>query len=168
MTSSSTVAIAGRRTVSSPLGPVTLFVGRTGLAALHLAGDAGPDGEPASEEAAAVLEDSVAQLGEYFAGTRTRFDLPLEQPGSAFQRAVWEALIEIPYGRTSSYGDVARVLGKPRAAQAVGMACGSNPIAIVVPCHRVIGASGRLTGYAGGLDVKRRLLLWEQRDIGLF
>jgi methylated-DNA-[protein]-cysteine S-methyltransferase len=105
-----------------------------------------------------LLADARRQLSEYFAGERTTFDLPLRPAGAPFQLRVWEALLRIPYGETASYGELARELGHPTAARAVGAANGRNPIAIVVPCHRVIGANGSLTGYAGGLACKRALL----------
>jgi methylated-DNA-[protein]-cysteine S-methyltransferase len=105
-----------------------------------------------------LLADARRQLTEYFAGERTTFDLPLRPAGAPFQRRVWEALLRIPYGETASYGELARGLGHPTAARAVGAANGRNPIAIVVPCHRVIGSNGSLTGYAGGLECKRALL----------
>ena len=114
------------------------------------------------------FEDVVRQLVEYFAGRRTEFDLPLRPIGNDFQRAVWEQLTHIPYGETRSYGSVARALGDPGAAQAVGAANGRNPLAIVVPCHRVIGADGSLVGYGGGLTRKRFLLDLEQRGSRLF
>jgi methylated-DNA-[protein]-cysteine S-methyltransferase len=98
------------------------------------------------------------QLGEYFAGERTDFDLRLAASGNAFERRVWRALEEIPYGETVSYGEVARRIGRPDGARAVGLANGRNPISIVVPCHRVIGANGSLTGYGGGIERKRFLL----------
>lgn len=105
-----------------------------------------------------LLAEAEQQLSEYFAGMRTEFDLPLRMEGTAFQKAVWAELCRIPYGETRTYGQLAAALGKPKASRAVGRACHCNPIAIVVPCHRVIGASGSLTGYAGGLDIKRNLL----------
>ena len=101
------------------------------------------------------------QLTEYFAGQRREFDLPLAPAGTDFQRRVWELLREIPYGETVTYGELARRLGNPKSARAVGMACNRNPIAIVVPCHRVVGSTGSLTGYAGGLDAKAFLLKLE-------
>jgi methylated-DNA-[protein]-cysteine S-methyltransferase len=104
------------------------------------------------------FDDVTTQLDEYFRGERTTFDLVLAPHGSEFQRAVWAALLEIPYGETASYVDIARRIGLPTASRAVGAANGSNPLPIVVPCHRVIGASGKLTGYAGGLERKRLLL----------
>ncbi len=103
----------------------------------------------------------IHQLDEYLAGTRYGFDLPLRLRGSAFQRQVWDALIEIPYGTTESYGDLARDLGDRRASRAVGLANGKNPISIIVPCHRVIGADGSLTGYGGGIERKLWLLRHE-------
>ena len=105
-----------------------------------------------------VLSLAAAQLGDYFAGRRRAFDLPLAAAGTAFQEAVWAALGSIPFGETRSYGDLARALGRPRAVRAVGAANGRNPLPIVVPCHRVIGADGSLTGYAGGMARKRWLL----------
>ncbi len=102
--------------------------------------------------------EACGQLGEYFEGERRRFELPLRLQGSPFQRRVWQALLEIPYGATTTYGELALRLGKPGAARAVGLANGRNPFAIVVPCHRVVGARGALTGYGGGLERKRWLL----------
>jgi methylated-DNA-[protein]-cysteine S-methyltransferase len=109
-------------------------------------------------EQAAVIRRASQQLREYFAGLRRQFDLPLDAPGTAFQKKVWGYLETIPYGETRSYAQVAEAIGAPTAVRAVGAANGANPIAIVVPCHRVVGADGRLTGYGGGLPLKRRLL----------
>jgi methylated-DNA-[protein]-cysteine S-methyltransferase len=106
----------------------------------------------------ALLEPVRRQLTEYFAGARTEFDVPLRPEGAPFQRQVWEALLKIPYGETASYGEIAREIGHPTAFRAVGAANGQNPIAIIVPCHRVIGSNGSLTGYGGGLPTKRALL----------
>ena len=114
------------------------------------------------------FEDVRTQLGEYFAGTRTSFDLPLHLVGSAWQRKVWAALLDIPCGETESYGSLAARIGSPGAARAVGLANGQNPLPIIVPCHRVIGANGSLTGYGGGLDAKRWLLAHEAQHTGLF
>ena len=105
-----------------------------------------------------AFADAVEQLAEYFTGERTEFELSLDLVGTAFQRSVWSALREIPYGETCSYGEIARKLGSPGASRAVGLANGHNPIGIIVPCHRVIGANGSLTGYGGGLERKRMLL----------
>lgn len=104
---------------------------------------------------------AVTQLEEYFAGKRRRFELPLAPRGTEFQRQVWRALTEIPYGKTISYGELARRIDKPSASRAVGLANGANPLPIIVPCHRVIGADGSLTGFGGGLPIKRRLLALE-------
>ena len=109
----------------------------------------------------AVLQETRRQLDDYFAGRRSTFDLPLSPRGTAFQQQVWMALREIPYGRTWSYGDLARHIAKPAAVRAVGAANGRNPLPIVVPCHRVIGADGSLTGFGGGLPIKRFLLQLE-------
>jgi methylated-DNA-[protein]-cysteine S-methyltransferase len=111
-----------------------------------------------------VLLEAERQLKEYFAGDRTTFNLPLEPDGSAFQKKVWRALTEIPFGQTRSYLQLARSLGSARASRAVGAANGKNPLSIVVPCHRIIGSDGSLTGYAGGLEVKAALLALEQRN----
>ncbi len=110
-----------------------------------------------------LLARAAAQLTEYFAGTRREFDLPLGPRGTAFQVTVWGALTRIPFGATCSYGDLARSIGRPTASRAVGAANGQNPISIIVPCHRVIGSNGELTGYAGGLATKRWLIEHEQR-----
>ena len=110
----------------------------------------------------ALLKSAAAQLKEYFAGQRTLFDLPLEPAGTDFQKAVWRALVGIPYGQTKSYKDIALAAGCPKGYRAVGMANNKNPIAIIIPCHRVIGSNGKLVGYAGGLDIKEKLLKLEQ------
>ncbi len=110
---------------------------------------------------AAPFRAAVRQLQEYFAGARRRFDLPLAPRGTEFQRRVWRALTQIPYGQTTSYGELARRIGKPGASRAVGLANGANPLPIIVPCHRVIGADGSLTGFGGGLPIKRKLLALE-------
>ena len=109
-----------------------------------------------------LLWEAGRQLAAYADGRLRAFDLPLAPCGTSFQHAVWRALLDIPFGQTRSYGEVAASLGRPRAARAVGMACHRNPVAIIIPCHRVIGASGQLTGYAGGLDIKARLLALER------
>jgi len=108
-----------------------------------------------------VLDNAARQLREYFDGRRVEFDLPLAPEGTAFQRDVWQKLCEIPYGSTISYGELARRVGNPKASRAVGAANGQNPIPIVIPCHRVIGSNGSLTGFGGGIDMKRRLLDFE-------
>ena len=118
----------------------------------------------AEDATVAPLSAAVRQLTEYFAGTRCEFDLPLRLHGTTFQTRVWHKLTEIPYGQTWSYGQLARRIDKPSASRAVGLANGRNPIAILVPCHRVIGADGSLTGYGGGIERKRWLLAHEGRD----
>ena len=104
------------------------------------------------------LKKILTEVEEYFAGRRRNFSIDLDTPGTPFQKKVWEALLSIPYGETRTYGQVATTVGRPRAARAVGGACNQNPVAIIVPCHRVVGANGDLTGYAGGVAIKRRLL----------
>jgi len=152
-------------TVPSPIGPLVLGAHGGSLTAVHLPGSPGAPPEPAGVSAAdaTVLACAAAQLTAYFAGSLRVFDLPLAPAGTAFQQAVWRALAAIPCGHTTSYGELARALGRPSASRAVGAANGANPLAIVVPCHRVVGASGALTGYAGGVDAKRWLLAHEAR-----
>jgi len=144
-------------TLTTPIGELLLTADDDGaLTAVHLPGRHGDtDGWERDDE---LLADARRQLTEYFAGERTTFDLPLRPAGAPFQLRVWDALLRIPYGETASYGEIARELGHPTAARAVGAANGRNPLAIVVPCHRVIGSNGSLTGYAGGLECKRALL----------
>ena len=119
------------------------------------------DAAPAGEPPGGVLAEAVRQLRAYFAGRLRRFDLPLDLRGTPFQLRVWRALLEVPYGETRSYRQIAAAIGEPKAVRAVGAANGANPIAIVVPCHRVVGADGSLTGYGGGLTLKRKLLALE-------
>jgi methylated-DNA-[protein]-cysteine S-methyltransferase len=125
-----------------------------------------PDARGRLSGSVELLSAAGEQLDEYFRGVRSRFELPIHLLGTPFQVEVWSALFEIPYGRTSTYGQVAERIGRPRAARAVGAANGRNPISIVVPCHRLIGADGGLTGYGGGLDRKRSLLALEGEDPG--
>jgi len=149
--------------VDSPVGPLTLVGDGTALLGLYFDGhlrtprltDLGP-------RADGGFDAATRQLGEYFAGTRREFDLELAPRGSDFEREVWALLTKIPYGETRTYGQLATELGDPRGAQAVGNANGWNPISIIVPCHRVVGTSGSLTGYAGGLTRKRFLLSLEE------
>jgi methylated-DNA-[protein]-cysteine S-methyltransferase len=117
---------------------------------------------PSFLEDVAALERPLAQLAEYFAGTRRKFNLALDHGGTPFQSAVWDELALIPFGETRRYADLARAIGRPSATRAVGAANGSNPLPIVLPCHRVIGSNGTLTGYGGGLVLKERLLVWER------
>ncbi len=123
-----------------------------------------PDLEPLPRKSkeSALLAEAENALNEYFAGLRQEFDIPLAPKGTAFQQAVWDALLDIPYGETRSYGEIAAQLGKPNASRAVGGACHNNPIAILIPCHRVVGKNGSLTGYAGGLSTKEYLLSLEK------
>ena len=150
--------------MNSPMGPLTVMSTEKGLASVHF-GKNVPKGVAADETGKSEV---VKQLSEYFEGKRTNFELPLDVDGTAFQKAVWKQLLRIPYGETRSYGDIAKALGKPSAARAVGMANHNNPIAIVIPCHRVVGQNGSLTGYAGGLHLKEQLLSIERRSSTLF
>jgi methylated-DNA-[protein]-cysteine S-methyltransferase len=114
-----------------------------------------------------LLEKTKKQVDEYLSGNRKEFDMPLLMVGTDFQRRVWEALMKVPYGVTSTYGQIAEDIGRPKAVRAVGNANSANPISIIVPCHRIIGSSGELVGYGGGLSVKKRLLKLEQRNTSL-
>lgn len=150
---------------ASPLGPMIVAATAHGLAGVWFDGQRHlPDVTqwPQADAQHPVLANAVRQLGEYFAGTRTQFDLPLDlQGGTPFQQSVWHALLRIPSGSTDSYGALSERIGRPAAVRAVGAAVGRNPLSIVVPCHRVIGANGALTGYAGGLERKTALLQLE-------
>jgi methylated-DNA-[protein]-cysteine S-methyltransferase len=164
------------KTISTSIGDLTLaadddgaitgvgFGGRAAAEAIDDPGEApaATNGRAAtSGNPAAALDAAATQLREYLAGERTAFDLPLRPHGNPFEQLVWAELARIPYGETTSYGEIARRIGHPGAARAVGRANGRNPIAIVLPCHRVIGSDGSLTGYGGGLDLKRALLTLE-------
>jgi len=141
--------------VDSPVGELLLAGDGEALTRLSFAGAPLPrDGRLDHSAFAPVIE----QLEQYFAGERREFDLKLDLRGSDFQRDVWSALLEIPYGETATYGEIAERVGRPGKARAVGRANGSNPVAVIVPCHRVIGSDGTLTGYGGGIERKRRLL----------
>lgn len=159
----------------SPLGPVRLSASPLGLSGLWFEGQrheplawlAGPRAWP-SAPAHALLQEAAGQLMEYLKGARAAFSLPLDlSGGTAFQRAVWQALQTVGRGQTTSYGALSRQLGRPMAVRAVGAAVGRNPLSVVVPCHRVVGAQGALTGYAGGLDRKRTLLALERAGVPL-
>lgn len=113
----------------------------------------------------ALLKEAIKELNEYLDGKRSSFDLPLEPQGTEFQKKVWNVLKEIPFGETRNYGEIAKIIGNEKASRAVGMANNKNPIAIIVPCHRVIGANGKLVGYAGGLDLKEKLLNLEKNYV---
>ncbi|MEZ9232115.1 methylated-DNA--[protein]-cysteine S-methyltransferase [Vibrio amylolyticus] len=146
----------------SPLGQLTLQANEKGLLGLWLpVYTTQPDDLGEKDESFPILKEAAVQLDEYFASERTEFQLPLAPQGTDFQQKVWHELCQIPYGESWSYKELAERLGKPTASRAVGMANGKNPISIIVPCHRVIGKSGKLTGYAGGLDAKKKLLKLE-------
>ncbi len=150
------------RTMDSPVGLLTL-AGRDGkLMHLRMVDQTYEPSRDGWERDDSAFADAVDQLSAYFAGERTEFHLELDMVGTQFQRRVWDALQTIPYGETCTYGEIARQIGSPSASRAVGLANGHNPIGIIVPCHRVIGANGSLTGYGGGLDRKRALLELEK------
>ncbi len=148
--------------MSSPVGALCIAATESGLARVEFdRGDFPPDDGNSwteSQERTAVYR---RQLEEYFARARKQFDFPLDLVGTEFEKRCWRALRDIPYGETRSYAQIARAIGNPKATRAVGLANGKNPVAIVVPCHRVIGANGDLTGYGGGLEIKRKLLQLE-------
>jgi methylated-DNA-[protein]-cysteine S-methyltransferase len=149
--------------VDSPLGGLTVVAEDGALTGLYFAHHLrGPAVETLGARGDVGFEEVRRQLGEYFAGERREFDLPLAPAGAEFQQRVWQLLTQIPYGQTRSYGDLARQLGDAALAQAVGAANGRNPLSVIVPCHRVVGADGSLTGYAGGLERKRLLLSLEE------
>lgn len=150
--------------VTSPVGKLQLICSDDGITALHMNAD---NSKPPSgaKRGHPLLDKAKMQLDEYFAGKRRNFDLPLAAQGTPFQRKVWQALCSIPFAKTLSYGEVARKVGKPGASRAVGGANNRNPIGIIVPCHRVIGADGSLTGYGGGLDRKQWLLEHERASL---
>ena len=150
--------------MDSPVGRLLIAGDSSGLRCVLFADGKRPARpEPGWLEDSASLSEATSQLRAYFAGTLFRFRLPLAPRGTPFQKRVWRQLLEIPYGETASYGEIARRIGSPRASRAVGLANGANPIAIVIPCHRVIGSNGKLTGYGGGIAKKEWLLDWERR-----
>ncbi|WP_175410476.1 methylated-DNA--[protein]-cysteine S-methyltransferase [Streptomyces sp. TRM64462] len=154
--------IRNHTVVDSPYGPLTLVATDGVLSGLYMTGQRHrPPEETFGTPDPRPFTEAVRQLDAYHARERTDFDLPLHLDGTPFQRRVWEQLRTIPYGETRTYGELAEALGNPAASRAVGLANGRNPVGIIVPCHRVIGASGGLTGYGGGLDRKRRLLAFE-------
>ncbi|WP_328913904.1 MULTISPECIES: methylated-DNA--[protein]-cysteine S-methyltransferase [unclassified Streptomyces] len=150
--------------VDSPCGPLTLVARDGRLAGLYMTDQRHrpPQESFGRPDALPAFERAAEQLAAYFAGDLTGFDIELAMVGTPFQQRVWAALCEIPYGETVSYGELAQSLGQPGASRAVGLANGKNPIGVIVPCHRVVGANGSLTGYGGGLDRKRWLLDFEQ------
>jgi len=160
--------------IDSPVGPITLVAEGSAVAGVYLAEhrhspgpaafgrrDPGPDQPGAAGHGPLAM--AAAQLAEYFAGRRTEFELDIVLHGTAFQQRVWQALRDIGYGETISYGELARRIGQPSGSRAVGLANGRNPVSIIVPCHRVVGSDGSLTGYGGGLDRKHYLLELERR-----
>ncbi|MEV6581776.1 methylated-DNA--[protein]-cysteine S-methyltransferase [Streptomyces sp. NPDC051582] len=165
MSTMSTMSAKQHSIVDSPYGPLTLVATDGVLSGLYMTAQRHRPAEESFGERVAATEEPfpevVRQLAAYFAGELTAFDVPLRLEGTAFQRSVWDQLVRIPYGRTWSYGELAAKLGKPNASRAVGLANGKNPVGIIVPCHRVIGASGSMTGYGGGVERKVRLLAFE-------
>jgi len=155
-------------TMNSPVGELRLIAGEHGLRAILWGAEdaeriASIDDDQLVEGSTPVLDEAISQLEEYFDGTRRDFDLPLDPAGTPFQQSAWMVLRTIPYGKTISYGQQAEQLGDPNKARAVGAANGKNPLSIVVPCHRVVGSNGDLTGFAAGLDVKSWLLDHERQ-----
>ena len=155
-------------TMNSPVGELRLIAGDNGLRAILWGAEdaeriASIDDDELVEGTTPVLDEAISQLEEYFAGTRREFDLPLDPGGTEFQQSAWMVLRTIPYGTTISYGQQAEQLGDPNKARAVGAANGKNPLSIVVPCHRVVGSNGHLTGFAAGIDVKSWLLDHERQ-----
>jgi methylated-DNA-[protein]-cysteine S-methyltransferase len=154
--------------IESPVGPLLLTADATGLRTIEFVNGRRPARpDPAWQENPEALKEPIRQLRAYFAGELESFDLPLSPAGTKFQLDVWKSLCDIPYGETISYGELARRIGNPNASRAVGLANGSNPIPIVIPCHRVIGSDGKLTGYGGGLPIKETLLALERRQLRL-
>ena len=155
----------------SPVGDLTIVASNDGLRAVLWPAER--DGRVSFAEEVEpgthpVIDSTIAQLGEYLAGSRQTFDVPLDLVGTDFQQEVWAGLCKIPFGETQSYGELADELDRPGAARAVGAATGRNPISIIVPCHRLVGSSGKLTGFAGGIDTKRWLLEHESGELPLF
>ena len=154
--------------ITSPLGPMLLATDGVALTGAWFDGQRYPPSIDASWQRRRdlpVLHRAAAMLAEYFAGTRAQFDIALLPPGTSFQRAVWDQIFAVPYGETIAYRDLAARVGRPAAVRAAGAATGRNPLSIFVPCHRIVGADGALTGYAGGLDRKRALLALEREGV---
>lgn len=150
--------------MDSPFGPLDIVSNESHITAVHFWGrDIVPPTETPGLEPPSVLAEAAAQLQAYFDGRLTRFDVPVAPEGTEFQRAAWQALCEIPFGETITYAEQARRIGRPTATRAIGAANGRNPIPVIVPCHRVIGSDGSMTGFALGTDMKRGLLEHEQR-----
>jgi methylated-DNA-[protein]-cysteine S-methyltransferase len=154
--------------LESPIGTLLLAGDASGLQQILFSTDGRPARpDPEWQEDPSALTEPVRQLNAYFAGQLEQFALALLPQGTPFQQTVWSELQKIPYGETISYGELARRIGNPKASRAVGLANGSNPISIVIPCHRVIGSNGKLTGYGGGLPIKEKLLALEKRQLRL-
>jgi len=154
--------------VSSPIGSLLLAADGAGLREIRFSKNGIPAfPQPGWIEDSSAFAEPVRQLRAYFAGDLETFDLPLSPQGTPFQQGVWKELCKIPYGETISYGQLAARIGNPNASRAVGLANGSNPSPIVIPCHRVIGSNGKLTGYGGGLPIKEKLLALERRQLHL-
>lgn len=153
--------------MESPVGPLILATGDAGLHHVMFASSKRAKPDPQWREDAQPLQETMRQLRAYFAGELENFDLPLAPDGTDFQRNVWRNLCDIPFGETISYGELAKRVGNPKASRAVGAANGQNPIPIIIPCHRVIGSNGKLTGFGGGLPIKEKLLALEQRQLRL-
>jgi len=152
----------------SPIGKLLLVASKRGLGQIWFEGQTHKAAlRDDCHEDSTALREAVGQLRAYFAGELENFDLHLAPEGTPFQQKVWNELLKIPYGETISYGDLARRIGNPNASRAVGLANGSNPIPIIIPCHRVIGSNGKLTGYGGGLPIKEKLLALEKRQLCL-
>jgi methylated-DNA-[protein]-cysteine S-methyltransferase len=154
--------------IESPIGPLLLAADEAGLREIRFVNGRHP-AQPESfwKEDRSSHSETISQLHAYFAGELESFDLQLAPQGTPFQLGVWRSLCEIPFGQTISYGELASRIGNPKASRAVGLANGSNPIPIVIPCHRVIGSNGKLTGYGGGLPIKEKLLALERRQLRL-
>lgn len=153
--------------IESPVGPLVLAASDTGLHHVVFANSKRTKLDPEWREGADLLKEVIQQLRAYFASELETFDVPLAPEGTKFQQNVWSELCGIPYGETISYGELAKRVGNPKASRAVGAANGQNPIPIIIPCHRVIGSDGKLTGFGGGLPIKEKLLALEQRQLRL-
>lgn len=154
--------------LDSPVGILTLVADDAGLRQINFPKHGKPaPADPDWHEDVSALREAIRQLRAYFAGEMEPFGLPLAPAGTPFQQKVWSDLCKIPYGETISYGELAKRIGNPNASRAVGLANGSNPIPIIIPCHRVIGSNGKLTGYGGGLPIKEKLLALEKRQLRL-
>jgi methylated-DNA-[protein]-cysteine S-methyltransferase len=154
--------------MDSPVGPLLLVADEAGLRRIDFVEGRHPASpDPAWQEHAGRFNEIIDQLNYYFAGSLKQFSVPMLPEGTEFQRKVWKSLCDIPYGETISYGQLAQRIGNPNASRAVGLANGSNPIPILIPCHRVIGSNGKLTGYGGGLPIKEKLLALERQQLRL-